>query len=269
MSTAGTAETEYGTGRTLSDVSKEFLHAQYPSAASLVDDWVLVMTHAEIQLAVRLLAAEINARFKDEKIVICAILKGAYLMLSDLTKRLTIPYHTYFVEASSYGNSQKQNEGGVELLSRLVPEKFHDRKVVLIDELYDHGTTMKSIKDFLVRDPECRLKDEDVFTVTVFSKDTPTDLPPPDLVGIKELPQLWLVGYGLDDQGEKRGWGHLFACPKIEGVPRVEADDSFVPNEQGAAAYRKMRKVITDQLVGIKARLAELGENPSSYITLG
>jgi hypoxanthine phosphoribosyltransferase len=74
---------------------------------------------------------ELNERFRGQQIVLCGILKGVYLFLSDLTKYLTIPYHVYFVEASSYGDKQQQGE--LQLLSQLVPSKFHGRKVVCVE----------------------------------------------------------------------------------------------------------------------------------------
>jgi hypothetical protein len=51
----------------------------------------------------------------------------------------------------------------------------------------------------------------------------------PDLYGIK-VPNVWLVGYGLDDRQEKRNWPILYACPKIEGVEEEEADQMFENN---------------------------------------
>ena len=67
-----------------------------------------LQTDHEIQLCVRYIAQEINKRFVGKDILLCAVLKGAYFFLADLTRLLTIPYTTYFVEASSYGESQKQ-----------------------------------------------------------------------------------------------------------------------------------------------------------------
>jgi hypothetical protein len=85
----------------------------------------------------------------------------------------------------------------------------------LLDELFDHGTTIHAIATALVKNADLRLKADDVFTCTLFSKHSGTKLAPPDLVGMNELPGVWLVGYGLDDAGEKRGWVHLFGCPKV------------------------------------------------------
>jgi len=65
-------------------------------------------------------------------------------------------------------------------------------------------------------------------------KNTVAHFPPPDLIGlkvmlvllrrflqnssIKKVPDVWLVGYGLDDRQEKRGWSHLFGVPKLPEV---------------------------------------------------
>jgi hypoxanthine phosphoribosyltransferase len=85
-------------------------------------------TEAEIDLSCRFVAAELNAKFRGQHIVLCGILKGVYVFLSDLTKHLTIPYSVYFVEASSYGD--KQQAGELQFMSQLVPSKFHNRKVM-------------------------------------------------------------------------------------------------------------------------------------------
>lgn len=210
------------------EIGKRFLQTQYDGAQTIACDWFLVMSESEIGVCVQYIADEINRRFKGKKIVLCGILKGAYLFISDLSKHLTIPYTTYFVEASSYGD--KQQQGDVQMLSRLVPEKFVGRTVVLLDELFDRGTTMYEISQCLLNNKELQLKPKDLFTCTLFAKEAKKahkHLPRPDLIGIDGLPDLWLVGYGLDDRGEKRGWKHLFACPKSAGVPLVPHDDVF------------------------------------------
>ena len=109
----------------------------------------------------------------------------------------------------------------------LVPKKFEGKKVILLDELYDNGTTLHLVKQKLLQ--ELNKNEEDIFTCTLFIKKKSEEnnkYPPPDLFGI-EIPDVWVVGYGLDDCQEKRGWSHLYACPKIEGVPKTEDDQIF------------------------------------------
>ena len=77
----------------------------------------LILTRDEIQAAVEKVAAEIERRYAGEKIVLCGILKGAFIFVTDLCRALNRPYSVYFLEASSY---TVQEQGSVELLSRLV-----------------------------------------------------------------------------------------------------------------------------------------------------
>jgi len=225
-----------------------FLRMQHGCQQTVDRRWFVVMTDREIAICVQYIADEINRRFKNQKVVLCGILKGAYIFMSDLTKLLQIPYTTYFVEASSYGDSQEP--GDMQVLSRLVPEKFVGRKVILLDELFDRGTTMHKISQCLLGNKELRLRHNDLFTCTLFAKQVTEAgecLPRPDLIGIDGLPDLWLVGYGLDDCGEKRGWKHLFACPKSNASSCVLYDDAFSPNP---ATSERMRR-------NIRARIFE------------
>lgn len=119
------------------------------------------MTRKEIELAVDKVAKYLNTNFVGEKLVLCGILKGAFIFitgttnvllfitysqsdgtigrlnskniacsqlislfshLTDLCRKLTRPYSIYFVEASSY--TGQQQSGKVELLSQIVPSKF-------------------------------------------------------------------------------------------------------------------------------------------------
>ena len=52
----------------------------------------------EIDIGVQRVADELERRFAGEKIVICGILKGAFVFITDLTRRLKRPYSCYFVE---------------------------------------------------------------------------------------------------------------------------------------------------------------------------
>jgi hypoxanthine phosphoribosyltransferase len=60
------------------------------------------MTKAEIDVAVQKCADRINADFVGEKIILTGILKGAFIFMTDLARKLTRPYSIYFLEASSY-----------------------------------------------------------------------------------------------------------------------------------------------------------------------
>lgn len=73
---------------------------------------------------------------------------------------------------------------------------------------------------------ELKKPESDIFTCTLFRKDKPSEYPQPDLFGLS-IPDVWVVGYGLDDAQEKRGWPRLYACPKLENIPRTDGDKLF------------------------------------------
>ena len=64
----------------------------------------LVYDEETIARRVRELAAEIDALYGDEPLVIICVLKGAFMFFSDLVKNLTISPELDFVRLASYGH---------------------------------------------------------------------------------------------------------------------------------------------------------------------
>jgi hypoxanthine phosphoribosyltransferase len=248
---------EHATGTPLSNLRSEFLFPGRADCTEEVSEWKLLVTQNEIQLGVQWLAHVLNKRFRGQSIVLTGILKGVFVFMTDLCKLLTIPYSVYFLEASSYLDGQTQTER-VEFLSQLVPSKFHGRQVVLLDELYDNGKTMHSILQELLNNEKLQLRAENVFTCTLLMKHKEENkYPLPDFSAINILPDVWLVGYGLDDGGEKRGWPHLFAIPKSEHVTKHASDGIFEEGEAGVAVQRRLRAIIKDRLQQLSSEMSQ------------
>lgn len=190
----------------------------------------LILTREEIDAGVRIVTRRIETWSKGERIVLIGILKGAFMFMSDLCRTLMRPYSVYFVEASSYGDERAQ-KGGVSISSDIPPSKFCDsitkrpHKIVLIDELLDNGKTMEEMKQHLLKSLSATHTDNDILTTCLFSKKRDRVYPEADVTGIPDLPDLWLVGYGLDDRGTKRGWTELFAIPKVKIVETFNKAD--------------------------------------------
>merc|ERR1712137_222147 len=230
----------FQSSRTMAQVQEWLSQRKDLRGVDVGNDWKLLLTSDEIQQSVTKCAKVIDEKFEGQEIVVVCILKGCVYFFVDFTRALTIPYSTYFIEASSYHNAQTQSET-VELLSVLVPEKFEGKKVILLDEMYDNGTTLHEVKQTLLRD--LKKSEDEIFTCTLFRKEKETSYPMPDQCGLV-LPDVWVVGYGLDDAQEKRGWPHLFACPKVAGVPKTEGDKIFDSDEE----LDKQRQKLLSQL---------------------
>lgn len=187
----------------------------------------LVLTREELEAGVRVVARRIETWSKGERIILVCILKGAFMFLSDLCRNLQRPYSVFFVEASSYKDGRSQ-DGGVHISAEVAGAKFCDattrapHKVVLIDELLDNGKTMHEMKQHFLTTLAGTHSENDVLTVCLLSKKRERAWPEADITGIPDLPDLWLVGYGLDDRGTKRGWAELFAIPKVKIVETIE-----------------------------------------------
>lgn len=193
-------------------------------------NYKLILTHEEIQAGVRITARRIETWCKGERVVLVAILKGAFMFLSDLCRALVRPYSVYFVEASSYKEKRSQS-GSVDITGELASSKFCDtttkapHKVVLVDELLDNGKTMQEMKQHFLNQLSATHSENDILTVCLLSKKREREWPEADIIAIPNLPDLWLVGYGLDDRGTKRGWTELFAIPKVKIVDTLEVDE--------------------------------------------
>lgn len=144
------------------------------------------------------------------------------MLMSDLCRALKRPYSVQFVDASSYGDGRLQKDGEVKVGGGIQKSKYIDsntgvpHKVVLVDELVDNGKTMHDIKQYYLRELSETHKDADVLTVCLFAKKRERTYPEADITGITDVPDLWLIGYGLDDRGTKRGWTELLAVPKVK-----------------------------------------------------
>jgi hypoxanthine phosphoribosyltransferase len=197
--------------------------------------WKLLLDKDQIEVVVQGCADYINKNFKGKDIVLTCILKGAVYFLTALSQKLIIKHSLYFIEASSYKDSQTQGDK-VAIAGGLVPSKFANKHIILIDELFDNGETIAGVKKHMQK--TCEIHPSMIFTCTLFKKKKGVSYlsddaglgSAPDLFGI-EVPDVWLVGYGLDFKQHCRGWTNLYACPKDEGV-KLSPDDELFANDE-------------------------------------
>jgi hypoxanthine phosphoribosyltransferase len=152
-------------------------------------------------------------------------LKGAAYFTVDLSRKMVTYHSLYFLETSSYKNGQTQSKDLI--LPLINPDKFVGRKVVLVDELCDNGKTMELVKQSILKNTQ--VKNCDILTCVAFKKEKERVYPEPDIFGAA-LPDVWLVGHGLDDRQEKRNLTQLYGVPKSECVKKT-IDDIIFYNE--------------------------------------
>merc|ERR1719273_659630 len=133
--------------------------------------------------------AEINKT--TTPIILVGLLKGSYMFLSDLSKRVNLPVIIDVMNVRSY--SGKQSTGTIKLIKDLDVDPT-DKHVLICEDLIDTGTTLAWLKEHL-KSKKCA----SVKISTLIRKITPRrkvkiDI---DYCGF-ECEDQFIVGYGMD-----------------------------------------------------------------------
>lgn len=181
-----------------------------PSSATLTDhvaeyerdiDQVLI-TREEIQTKIELLGEEITGDYRGEDLLLIGVLKGAFVVMADLSRHIRLPLQFDFMAVSSYGASTKTS-GVVRILKDLDLE-IEDRNVLLVEDIIDSGLTLAYLlKNLRTRRPAS------LEVCALFRKTEVQQV----AVDIRyqgfELPPVFVVGYGLDFNERYRNLPYL------------------------------------------------------------
>jgi hypoxanthine phosphoribosyltransferase len=152
-----------------------------------------LFSEEEIQARVAELAAEIDEVYADAgPLVLIGVLKGSFIFLADLARRLTIPHRVEFIAVSSYGDRESEVSDSVRLLMD-VRHPIGGQNVLIVEDIVDTGHTLAYLLRLLWARNPASLK-----TCTVLHKPDRTEREVPiDFLGFT-IPDVWVVGYGLD-----------------------------------------------------------------------
>ena len=157
-----------------------------------------LISERDIQTRVTDLAAQISLDYADKgEIVLIGVLKGAFIFLADLSRKLTIPRHIEFIAVSSYEHGSVPS-GAVRLVMD-VRASIEGRHVMIVEDIVDTGHTLHYLIDMLKsRNPAS------VRTCALLHKEHKTEVDiKVDYLGFT-IGDEWVVGYGLDFAEQSR-----------------------------------------------------------------
>jgi hypoxanthine phosphoribosyltransferase len=149
------------------------------------------MPETVVQARIGELAAKINQDYAGKELLAVGILRGAFIFLADLVRKLEMPVIVDFVAVSSYGQATRSS--GVVRILKDLDESVAGRQLLLVEDIVDSGLTLKYLSEYLrAKQPAdlrvCTLLDKPDCRQVDFK---------PDYNGFT-IPDHYVVGYGLD-----------------------------------------------------------------------
>ena len=140
---------------------------------------------------------QIEKEYEGKEITLICILKGSALFTVDLAKKIKNNVRLEFIRVSSYGDSQVSS--GKVTMKLDLQDSIEGRDVIVIEDIIDTGRTLSYLRDYLKDKNPASLK---ICTLLDKKERREFDIEP-DYTAF-EIPDKFVVGYGLDDRENYR-----------------------------------------------------------------
>lgn len=153
---------------------------------------------------VKELGREIGDFYGDDMLTLVVLANGALIFGADLARAITSPLQWDVLSVSSYVSDRSSGKLDIRSKLKLDPR---GRRVLIADEVLDTGVTLDAIKRNLL---EAGAKDVRTVVMVEKLRPRPDGLAHADWCGV-ELPDRYLVGYGLDSEENYRNLPYVAA----------------------------------------------------------
>ena len=160
------------------------------------------ITAAEILTQVRRVASEINRDYQGESPLFLVVLNGAFIFAADLMREISLPSEVSFVKLASYEGTS--TTGTVREVIGLNTD-ITGRPVIIVEDIVESGITMAHMIDTLKKQNP---KSIDICTLLLKPQKMEVKL---DIRYVAmEIPNDFILGYGLDYNGQGRGLKDIY-----------------------------------------------------------
>jgi hypoxanthine phosphoribosyltransferase len=157
---------------------------------------------SEIAIRVKSIANQLNEAYEGKNPLFVSVLNGAFIFAADLLRELTIANEITFVKIASYQGTES-TENITELIG--FSDNITDRHLIIIEDIIDTGLSMKHIVTQVQA-----LNPASVIIVTLLLKPTALKYPIQIAYTGFEIENKFVLGYGLDYDGQGRNLPHIF-----------------------------------------------------------
>ncbi|PIE74611.1 MAG: hypoxanthine phosphoribosyltransferase [Deltaproteobacteria bacterium] len=152
---------------------------------------VPVLSEQEIDKKVSLIAKNISKDYKDKDLVLVGVLKGSFIFLADLARKLSIDCQIDFIGASSYGMSEKSS-GNIKI-TKDINIDIKGKDLILVEDIIDTGLTVEYLKNYLKN-----MGAESIKVCTLIDKYERRDISLNADYACHKINEGFIVGYGID-----------------------------------------------------------------------
>lgn len=149
-----------------------------------------LITEQQIQEQIVKTAKQIDQDYFGKDLVLVGILKGSFLFLSDLSRKISVSHEIDFIGASSYSGTT--STGKIQF-TKTPDLNLENRDILLVEDIVDTGNTLVSIIDYIEKKAPNSLK-----ICTLIDKHERRKLNINVNYSCFSLEKGFIVGYGLD-----------------------------------------------------------------------
>lgn len=165
-------------------------------------EFAVSIPEEKIKARVAEIAAQISHELEGKRPLFLAVLNGSFVFAADLLRGIDTPCEISFVRMASYEGTS--STGDVKQLIGL-KEDIKDRTVVIVEDIIDSGLTMVHLLDLLKEKQPADIK---IAALLVKPGNLKVNLDIPYCCF--EIPNDFIVGYGLDYDGEGRNLPSIY-----------------------------------------------------------
>lgn len=163
----------------------------------------VLISAEEIQHRVNELADRLNRDYAGQPVTLIGILSGCLIFCADLIRKLKMPTRIGFIRASSY-RGEATTAGKLEIQHEGLLPDVRDRHILLVDDILDSGQTLAEVTRTM-----SALQPKSIKVAVLLRKLGRQQVAfEPDYTGF-EIPDLFVIGYGLDFNDDYRQLPYL------------------------------------------------------------
>ncbi|MBN1415525.1 MAG: hypoxanthine phosphoribosyltransferase [Bacteroidales bacterium] len=170
-------------------------------------EFQLYLSAEKIQHQVESIAYRMNRELKGHNVIFIGVLNGAFMFAADLLKRIHLEAQISFMKVSSYCGTSS----GIQV-KRLIGlnEDLKGKTVVILEDIIDTG---KTIEDILFQIKGFRPTEVQIATLLLKKEAYKSNINI-DYTGF-EIPDRFVVGYGLDYMGYGRNLRNIYMLEEV------------------------------------------------------